>query len=132
MLWRPPRHSSFGLTPEGIFSMPNRRAQLPAKLVFARFAMRGPIFCYCKIVRGKIVHCALHDNATYLVGVCEHIYALLRELKIHDPAQKARIDQVVLPFIERTINFAMKEQKDGFGNQYRVGPPTKKVPPKGE
>jgi hypothetical protein len=43
-----------------------------------------------------------------------------------------RIDQVVLPFIERTINFAMKEQKDGFGNQYRVGPPTKKVPPKGE
>jgi len=42
--------------------------------------MRGPIFCYCKIVSGKIVHCALHDNATYLVGVCEHIYALLREL----------------------------------------------------
>ena len=94
--------------------------------------MRGPIFCYCKIVGGKIVHCALHDNATYLVGVCEHLYALLRELEIHDPAQKARIDQVVLPFIERTINFAMKEQKDGFGNQYRVGPPTKKVPPKGE
>ena len=80
--------------------------------------MRGPIFCYCKIVGGKIVHCALHDNATYLVGVCEHIHALLRELDIRDAAEKARIDQVVLPFIERTINFAMKEQKDGFGNQY--------------
>ena len=79
--------------------------------------MRGPIFCYCKIVGGKIVHCALHDNATYLVGVCEHIHALLRELDIRDAAEKARIDQVVLPFIERTINFAMKEQKDGFGNQ---------------
>jgi hypothetical protein len=54
----------------------------------------------------------------------------LRELDIHDAAQKARIDQVVLPFIERTINSAMKEQKDGFGNQYRVWPPTKPIPSK--
>jgi hypothetical protein len=71
--------------------------------------MRGPIFCYCKIGRGKIVHCALHDNATYLVGVCEHIYALLRDLEIHDPAQKARIDQVVLPFGRSS----RKEKNDG-------------------
>jgi hypothetical protein len=41
-------------------------------------------------------------------------------LEIHDPAEKARVDQVVLSFIERTINSAMKGQKDGFGNQYRV------------
>lgn len=75
------------------------------------------------------MHCALHASATYLVGVCEHLYKLLRKLEIHDPAEKARVDQVVLPFIERTINSAMSEQKDGFGNQFRVWPPTK--PPKG-
>jgi len=38
----------------------------------------------------------------------------------------------VLPFIERTINGAMKEQKDGFGNQFRIYPPTKKEPPKAD
>jgi hypothetical protein len=37
---------------------------------------------------------------------------------------------LVLPFIERTINSAMKEQKDGFGSQFRIYPPTKKEPPK--
>jgi hypothetical protein len=37
---------------------------------------------------------------------------------------------LVLPFIERTINSAMKEQKDGFGNQFPIYPPTKKEPPK--
>jgi hypothetical protein len=49
-------------------------------------------------------HSFISNTTTHLVGVCEHIYALLRELDIRDPAQKARIDQVVLPFIERTIN----------------------------
>jgi hypothetical protein len=40
------------------------------------------------------------------------------------------MDQVVRPFIEQTINSAMNEQKDGFGNQFRVWSPTKKEPPK--
>jgi hypothetical protein len=45
----------------------------------------------------------VHDNATYLVGVSEHIHALLRELDIRDAAEKARIDQVVLPFNHLSI-----------------------------
>ena len=86
----------------------------------------GPIFCYCKIVRGKVEHCALHRSAEYFVGVCEHIYELLRKLEVKNEQDKRNIEAVVLPFIERTINSAMKEQKTGYGEQYRVWPPTKK------
>lgn len=84
----------------------------------------GPTFCFCKIENVKIVHCALHARAESLVGVCEHIYELLRKLEVVQDADRIKIQEIILPYIEDSINRAMSEQKDGFGGPYRVWPPT--------
>ena len=87
---------------------------------------QGPTFCFCKIDKGRIVHCALHAHANALVSVCESIYQMLRKLEVVRDADRIKIQEVDLPYIEDTINRAMSEQKDGFGGRYRVWPPTGK------
>ena len=66
-----------------------------------------------------------HLDAEGVMRILPHRYPFLMVDRI------AKIDGNRIVGIKSvTINSAMKEQKDGFGNQFRVWPPTKKEPPK--
>jgi hypothetical protein len=54
-----------------------------------------------KIVRNKIVFCALHESAERLLAKCDHLGKFLRTLKAADQKDENMIREVILPYVDR-------------------------------
>ena len=67
--------------------------------------------CHCKIVKNRIVFCALHESAHRLLATCEHLRKFLANLKAAEQKDENMIRQVILPYLDRQI--AGAEKKSG-------------------
>jgi hypothetical protein len=67
--------------------------------------------CRCKIVKNKIVFCALHESAERLLATCDHLRKFLKTLKAAEQKDENMIRQVILPYLDRQI--ASAEKKSG-------------------
>jgi hypothetical protein len=59
--------------------------------------------CRCRIVKNRIVFCALHDNAGRLLTTCDHLRKFLSGLKVAEEKDEKMIRQVILPYLDRQI-----------------------------
>jgi hypothetical protein len=71
----------------------------------------GPIICSCKIVKGRIVFCALHESAGRLLATCDHLREFLSTLQATEQKDQNMIREVILPYLDRQI--AAAEKKSG-------------------
>ena len=69
----------------------------------------SPTICDCKIVKNRIVFCALHESAGRLLATCEHLRNFLRSLKVVEQKDENMIQQVILPYLDRQIAAAEKK-----------------------
>ena len=67
--------------------------------------------CGCKIVKGKIVFCVLHANASTLLATCDYVRKFLSGLKAAEENDQNMIREIVLPYLNRQI--AAAERKSG-------------------
>jgi len=70
-----------------------------------------PTICDCKIVKNRIVFCALHESAGRLLATCEHLRKFLWNLRVVEQKDENMIRQVILPYLNRQI--AGAEKKSG-------------------
>jgi hypothetical protein len=68
----------------------------------------GPI-CSCKIVKGSIVFCALHESAGRLLATCDHLRKFLRTIQATEQKDQNMIREVILPYLDRQIAAAEKK-----------------------
>jgi hypothetical protein len=69
----------------------------------------GPTICTCKIVKGRIVFCALHESAGRLLATCDHLRKFLGTLKAAEQKDQNMITEVILPYLDRQIAAAQKK-----------------------
>jgi hypothetical protein len=69
------------------------------------------IVCRCKIVRNRIVFCALHESAERLLATCDHLRKFLATLKVPEQKDENMIREIILPYLDRQI--ASAEKKTG-------------------
>ena len=69
------------------------------------------IICRCKIIRNRIVFCALHESAKRLLATCDHLRKFLATLKVVERKDENMIREVILPYVDRQI--ASAEKKSG-------------------
>ena len=69
----------------------------------------GPIICSCKIVKGRIVFCALHESAGRLLATCDHVRKFLQTLQAMEQKDQNIIREVILPYLDRQIAAAEKK-----------------------
>ena len=74
-------------------------------------ATHNPILCGCKIVKGKIVFCALHARAEKLLAVIEHLRQFLGSVQLADEKDNNRLQKVILPYVHDQIQRARKDIK---------------------
>jgi hypothetical protein len=67
--------------------------------------------CACKIVKDRIVFCALHESAERLLAACDHLRKFLKNLKVAEQKDENMIREVILPYVDRQI--ASAEKKSG-------------------
>ena len=67
--------------------------------------------CRCKIVKDRIVFCALHESAERLRATCDHLRKFLKTLKAAEQKDENMIREVILPYLDRQI--ASAEKKSG-------------------
>jgi len=67
--------------------------------------------CRCKIVKDRIVFCALHESAERLLATCDHLRKFLKTLKVAEQKDENMIREVILPYLDRQI--ASAERKSG-------------------
>ena len=67
------------------------------------------IICACKIVKNRIVFCALHESAERLLATCDHLRKLLKNLKAAEQKDDNMIREIILPYLDRQIAAAEKK-----------------------
>jgi hypothetical protein len=67
--------------------------------------------CRCKIVKDRIVFCALYESAERLLATCDHLRTFLKNLKAAEQKDENMIGEVILPCLDRQI--ASAEKKSG-------------------
>jgi hypothetical protein len=67
--------------------------------------------CRCKIVKNRIVFCALHESAERLLATCDHLRKFLKTLKVTEQKDENMIREIILPYLDRQI--ASAEKKSG-------------------
>jgi hypothetical protein len=67
--------------------------------------------CRCKIIRNRIVFCALHESAERLLATCDHLRKFLRTLKAAEQKDENMIREVILPYLDRQIAAAEKKER---------------------
>jgi hypothetical protein len=65
--------------------------------------------CGCKIVKNRIVFCALHESAGRLLATCDHLRKFLKNLKAAEQKDENMIREVILPYLDRQIASADKK-----------------------
>jgi len=67
--------------------------------------------CRCKIVKDRIVFCALDESAERLLATRDHLRKFLKTLKVAEQKDENMIREVILPYLDRQI--ASAERKSG-------------------
>jgi len=67
--------------------------------------------CRCKIVKDRIVFCALDESAERLLATRDHLKKFLKTLKVAEQKDENMIREVILPYVDRQI--ASAEKKSG-------------------
>jgi len=71
----------------------------------------SPTICRCKIIRNRIVFCALHERAERLLATCDHLRKFFATLKVAEQKDDNMVREVILPYVDRQI--AAAEKKSG-------------------
>ena len=67
--------------------------------------------CRCKIVKDRIVFCALHESAERLLATCDHLRKFLKNLKVAEQKDENMIREIILPYLDRQIAAAQKKSR---------------------
>lgn len=59
--------------------------------------------CRCKVLKNRIVFCALHESAHGLLATCEHLRKFLSSLKVAAQRDENMIRQLIFPYLDRQI-----------------------------
>jgi hypothetical protein len=65
--------------------------------------------CRCKIIKNRIVFCALHESAERLLATCDHLRKFLKNLKVAEQKDENMIREIILPYLDRQIAAAGKK-----------------------